>query len=82
MRKWHYPLLASFLSIAFLAGCGQAPQSQANTQGAGASQAGQQQAASGAITVYTALEDDQIKTYLESFKAKYPDVKVNIVRDS
>jgi iron(III) transport system substrate-binding protein len=34
------------------------------------------------LTVYTALEDDQIKTYLTTFKAKYPDVKVNIVRDS
>ncbi|WP_025844547.1 TOBE domain-containing protein [Brevibacillus agri] len=75
-------MLASFLSIAFLAGCGQAPQSQANTQGATGSQASEQKSAGGAITVYTALEDDQIKTYLESFKAKYPDVQVNIVRDS
>lgn len=76
MKKWHYPLLASFLSIAVLAGCGQAPQSQGNAQATTGS--GQ----SGEITVYTALEDDQIKTYLESFKARYPEVKVNIVRDS
>ncbi len=34
------------------------------------------------ITVYTALEDDQIMRYLDSFKKKYPDIKVNIVRDS
>nr|WP_174806965.1 putative 2-aminoethylphosphonate ABC transporter substrate-binding protein [Paenibacillus elgii] len=34
------------------------------------------------LTVYTALEDDQIKKYLETYKAKYPDVKLNIVRDS
>lgn len=34
------------------------------------------------ITVYTALEDDQIPRYLESFEKKYPDIKVNIVRDS
>ncbi|GGD29325.1 putative 2-aminoethylphosphonate ABC transporter substrate-binding protein [Pontibacillus salipaludis] len=34
------------------------------------------------ITVYTALEDDMIPTYLESFKEKYPDIEVNIVRDS
>jgi iron(III) transport system substrate-binding protein len=34
------------------------------------------------LTVYTALEDDQIKSYLASFKQKYPDVNVNIVRDS
>jgi len=34
------------------------------------------------LTVYTALEDDQIKAYLTTFNAQYPDVKVNIVRDS
>lgn len=77
MKKWHYPLLASFLSIAVLAGCGQAPESQANTQASATGTANAE-----AITVYTALEDDQIKTYLESFKAQHPDVKVNIVRDS
>ncbi|MGE4266452.1 MAG: putative 2-aminoethylphosphonate ABC transporter substrate-binding protein [Deferribacterales bacterium] len=36
----------------------------------------------GEITVYTALEDDQYPVYLESFKKQYPDIKVNIVRDS
>jgi len=39
-------------------------------------------ATSGEITVYTALEDDQIAVYLPLFEAKYPDIKVNIVRDS
>lgn len=34
------------------------------------------------LNVYTALEDDQISDYLESFKLEYPDVKVNITRDS
>ena len=34
------------------------------------------------ITVYTALEEDQIKAYLASFSKKHPDIKVNIVRDS
>lgn len=37
---------------------------------------------SSAITVYTALEDDQIKGYLSSFNQQQPDIKVNIVRDS
>lgn len=36
----------------------------------------------GEITVYTALEDDQIAEYLPIFNAQYPDIKVNIVRDS
>jgi iron(III) transport system substrate-binding protein len=34
------------------------------------------------LTVYTALEDDQIQGYLESWKQQYPDIKLNIVRDS
>ncbi len=34
------------------------------------------------ITVYTALEDDQIAVYLPLFEAAYPDINVNIVRDS
>ena len=36
----------------------------------------------GSINVYTALEDDIINNYLESFKSKYPDIQINIVRDS
>ncbi len=39
-------------------------------------------ATSGEITVYTALEDDQIAVYLPLFNEKYPNIKVNIVRDS
>lgn len=39
-------------------------------------------ATSGEITVYTALEDDQIAVYLPLFTEKYPDITVNIVRDS
>ncbi len=34
------------------------------------------------ILVYTALEDDQIPPYLESFKEQYPDIEVNVVRES
>ncbi|WP_054026742.1 putative 2-aminoethylphosphonate ABC transporter substrate-binding protein [Bacillus sp. FJAT-28004] len=34
------------------------------------------------LTVYTALEDDLIKEYLKTFYEKYPDIKLNIVRDS
>lgn len=36
----------------------------------------------GEITVYTAIEDDQIEGYLDEFKTVYPDITVNIVRDS
>ncbi|WP_036478463.1 putative 2-aminoethylphosphonate ABC transporter substrate-binding protein [Myxosarcina sp. GI1] len=34
------------------------------------------------ITVYTALEDDQLGGYLKSFKEEHPDIEVNVVRDS
>lgn len=37
---------------------------------------------SGTLTVYTALEDDQIQAYLASFRAQYPNITVDIVRDS
>lgn len=80
MKKWQYPFIASLLSIVVLAGCGQAPKNEENTQTSNGSTASK--SPSGEITVYTALEDDQIKTYLLSFKARYPEVKVNIVRDS
>jgi iron(III) transport system substrate-binding protein len=39
-------------------------------------------AAAEEILVYTALEDDQIPRYLESFKKQHPDITVKIVRDS
>ena len=35
-----------------------------------------------AITVYTALENEQVDRYLRSFKEKYPAIEVNIVRAS
>ena len=37
---------------------------------------------SGSLTVYTAIEEELVPIYLDSFKKKYPDVKLNIVRDS
>ncbi|UOY91899.1 putative 2-aminoethylphosphonate ABC transporter substrate-binding protein [Ectobacillus sp. JY-23] len=37
---------------------------------------------SGNLTVYTAIEEELIPKYLDSFKKQYPDVKLNIVRDS
>ena len=34
------------------------------------------------LNIYTAFEDDQIADYLEEFKELYPDVAINITRDS
>ncbi|VIF07648.1 ABC transporter iron-family extracellular solute-binding protein [Clostridioides difficile] len=34
----------------------------------------------GELTVYTAIEEDSIDTYLTTFKEKYPDIKLNVLR--
>ncbi len=39
-------------------------------------------AAAAEITVYTALEDDELAIYVPAFEKAHPDIKVNIVRDS
>ena len=39
-------------------------------------------AAAAEILVYTALEDDQVPRYIESFKQQHPDIELKIVRDS
>jgi iron(III) transport system substrate-binding protein len=39
-------------------------------------------ATEGEITVYTALQEKQIPAYLAAFQAKYPDIEVNVVRES
>jgi iron(III) transport system substrate-binding protein len=69
--KLHLILFIVILA-AFLTGCAAAP---------AAGPAGEK-ATTGEITVYTALEDDQIAKYLPLFNAQYPEIKVNIVRDS
>ena len=55
------------------------PQAETATPGTAGTEA---VASDSALTVYTALEDDQISQYLESFKTQNPDIEVNIVRDS
>ncbi len=73
MRRLSLFVVVVFVGL-LLAGCAPAPT---------ASPAGSaEKATSGEITVYTALEDDQIAKYLPAFNQKYPNIKVNIVRDS
>ncbi|MFG0217087.1 hypothetical protein ACFU8X_28940 [Brevibacillus porteri] len=79
--KWNV-MAATLVVTSLLAGCG-APKTEGTASSSG--QTGSEAAvsnASGEINVYTAIEDEQIKTYLTSFKEQYPDIKVNIVRDS
>ena len=70
-RKLHLVLLLAIIGL-LLASC------TPTTSPSGSAE----KATSGEITVYTALEDDQIAKYLPLFSQKYPNIKVNIVRDS
>lgn len=70
--------------VSLLSACGKSATINEATPGAAVSPAGggSIDSTSKELTVYTALEDDAIKNYLASYKKKYPDIKLNIVRDS
>ncbi len=70
---------ASFAVVLLVAACAV---SQEDLPQADSGAASPTSSSDSSITVYTALEDDQIGGYLESFKAQNPDIDVNIVRDS
>ncbi|CAM4337001.1 putative 2-aminoethylphosphonate ABC transporter substrate-binding protein [Paenibacillus alkaliterrae] len=83
-RNW-FLLMSMLIILTVLSACGsngsantEADNPSGNTAAAGAGL----DTESKELTVYTALEDDQIKEYLKSFNEKYPDIKLNIVRDS
>lgn len=77
-RKFATLSVAAFSVVVFVASC-VAPQDV----GENTAPAGQGSTAEASeVTVYTALEDDQIKDYLTSFEEQHPDITVNIVRDS
>ena len=61
------------ISAAGFTGCGQEQQQGADPAA---------DAEKGDITVYTALEDEQVSEYLAVFNQKYPNIKVNVVRES
>lgn len=87
MKKSWYMLMSIVLMLGLLSACGSNGSSGAQAgdapvdQGASTAQPGLD-AESKELTVYTALEDDAIQEYLKSYYEKYPDVKLNIVRDS
>ncbi len=93
-RKICIALIAA-LTVAALAGCGgegkkSSQSSETTAETAGSQEAGTgtfedgsvQKADSGEITVYTALEDEQVSDYLAKFNETYPDITVNVVRES
>ena len=93
MKKKICIALIGALTAAAFAGCsgGESSQSGETTaETAGSQEAGTetseggsaQKADSGEITVYTALEDEQVSDYLAKFNETYPDITVNVVRES
>ncbi|AZN42562.1 putative 2-aminoethylphosphonate ABC transporter substrate-binding protein [Paenibacillus albus] len=84
MKKWMGTALTTVMVISALTACGTSNNNKnANaTQTANGNKPAAEASSNSEITVYTALEDDQIQAYLASFKAQYPNIKVNIVRDS
>lgn len=67
-----------------IAGCvvSQTPESPEATEPESTASPAAQTEGGDEITVYTALEDDQLAVYLPLFEEEYPDIKVNLVRDS
>jgi iron(III) transport system substrate-binding protein len=70
MKMFRFVLAAA--AALFLAGCAKEAQNSGSVEDRN----------SGVITVYTALEDEQVSEYLEVFNKSYPGIKVNVVRES
>ncbi len=69
MRVYHCILVMFCAVVLFLINCKEDEQAKNSRE-------------SGTITVYTALEDELVTEYLKSFYAKYPNIKLNVVRES
>ena len=93
MKKKICIALIGALTAAAFAGCsggGSSQSGETTAETAGSQEAGTktseggsaQKADSGEITVYTALEDEQVSDYLAKFNETYPDITVNVVRES
>ena len=75
-KKLGMAILSAIMSISLLTGCGgTATEDSANNDD-------KTKATNCEITVYTALEVEQVSDYLAKFNEKYPDIKVNVVRES
>ena len=75
-------VLALTLLTVLLAGCNNSTPSSTESNASNTEPANNDPVESGEITVYTALEDEQIEEYLKVFNARYPGIKVNIIRES
>lgn len=83
-------MLAAVCCMGMLTGCVTSTESTAKTSGTeegkqtetAQKEAGAAELDESTLNIYTALEDEQVAEYLEDFREKYPDVTINITRDS
>ena len=73
-KKQRLAVLVAILGLSLMAGC--------STKDENAAAKARGEKLEGELTIYTAIEEELIPTYLESFEKKYPEVDVNIIRDS
>lgn len=73
-KKQRLAALVAVLGLSLMAGCSNKDENAAAKAGG--------EKLEGELTIYTAIEEELIPTYLESFEKKYPEVDVNIIRDS
>lgn len=82
-KKFAINFLAAFLVVSMVASCTTSENLNNNTATTNTDTATTvSNTGAETITVYTALEDDQIAVYLPMFEQEHPDIDVNIVRDS
>ena len=74
MKHYISKLLILGIVICLLAACGK----ESSLEGA----SGRNDDLSGELTVYTAIEEELIPEYTKSFEELYPNIKLNMVRDS
>ena len=73
MKKKLVKLCVALLMASTLTGC---------VTKQGETEPGKESANETELNIYTALEDEQVNDYLTEFKELYPDVKINVTRDS
>ncbi|MFC0274575.1 putative 2-aminoethylphosphonate ABC transporter substrate-binding protein [Metabacillus herbersteinensis] len=76
MKNHIIKLVILLMSFSLLVACG------SNSSNGESSTNSQTEGLKGELTVYTAIEEELIPKYLKSFEEQYPEIELNIVRDS
>lgn len=92
MKRYATLVMSAALALASLTGCSvKSTKTDETAQGTSSAAAETEstgtdgelvKATEGSLTVYTAFEDDQIDKYIASFKELYPNIDVDVIRES